>query len=114
LWGIDEALVSYQIDKWFRRKYFLYNYLFIMFYSNNNIPVGEYKYIRRIARENWDTYDFSKLNLSNYDDAHIIYETHLDKNWTKIRPLLELIFADDTKSLNFLVEYQKHVNSLLR
>jgi hypothetical protein len=75
-------------------------------YSENN------NRIRRIDRAYWPK-DFARVNLTKYDDSHIIHDVYQDDKWNALWPLIKLIFNDSIETQAEILNYKMQMNNIL-
>uniref|UniRef100_A0A7E4UX61 Phosphoenolpyruvate carboxykinase n=1 Tax=Panagrellus redivivus TaxID=6233 RepID=A0A7E4UX61_PANRE len=82
-WFVDQIIVSYKIDEWFKSN------------PDNRAATTLTRggCHPRIDRIEWpEPKDMAKLDLNLLGDAHVLEQGYADGQWERFRPLIELVF----------------------
>ncbi len=100
-WYYDQKYLSIMIDKWMKKD------------SNKNLTFDlPFNPNGRIDRSSWrpETVKESQFE-SNYYDSHLIFNGFQPERWSTIRPLIKLMYTDDSWQSSWCDDYAKQFYS---
>ena len=96
-WNMDQYMVSMWVDEWQRH------------FGNDSVA-----YVRReCSHDRIDRNSWAPRTLHGAIDAHLLVGLHEERNWKRVRPLLNLLYGNTSPEYRWCERYQSHFLTLI-
>lgn len=86
-WYYDQKLISILVEEWMKKEF------------NQNVTYEvSYDLNGRIDRSSWNPEEIKESQFERYFDAHLPLDGFLPENWSKILPLIQLMYGSNHTS----------------